>query len=956
MNTPPYVVSYRSFGLCSQAFGQGSLCRWLLAALIAMVVGSNGLAAEVSFIREIRPIFAEHCLQCHGPDEKRLEADLRLDLERSSKKRVILAHQPDQSELVRRILSDDPDKRMPPAETGKTLTAAEIRLLQQWIAEGARYEGHWAFEPIRKADPPKPKSPATTDIDRFLVAAQEKRGLVRSPRINREQLLRRATFDLTGLPPPWDEVESFVKDASSDAFDKVIDRLLDSPRYGERWGRHWLDIARYADTLGGSAIGFTKFPFSYTYRDYVIKALNADLPYDQFILQQLAADQLQLADNDPAMAGLGFLTVGMQYRSIHDLIDDQIDVVSRGLLGLTVACARCHDHKYDPIPTSDYYSMYAILASSQSPALLPKIGVPAETPQLQAYEEELSKKQVAYKDMARDQAEVMRSRMRMHVGMYLTELAKGTPEQDLSAAFLSYRTDDVRPLVLNYWRDYLAKMSPDDPVLGLWVQLFKVDSKEFAIRCKELIASMKTANGDPAKFANVQTLGLEPPKWNPRMLDAVEKKQPQTLIQLAEAYGELFADVHQGWLKSLVETSLASAVGTTILPDEDPKHAEINSAINRQLRRHLYGPGSPTAMSDEVAAKLLNRTVADSLNGKKGAIHNLHLESPGSPPRAMSLKESDDPPKFTIFRRGNSLDRGEAVTPRFLTVLSGGSANGKSFENGQRRLGLARSIVAHDNPLTRRVVVNWVWQNHFGHGLVRTPDDFGTRGRPPAIPQLLDYLATVFAEDNWSLKALHRRIMLSDVYQQAALEDSSKRILDPDNELFWRMPRRRLEMEAMRDATLFVSGELDTTIGGRPIDLSANPITPRRSIYGFVNRDIVSSFSSTFDGANPNSCTAKRPDTNVPQQTLFALNSDFIQDRAGKLATLALAEAGDDQRRVRWLYQHTLSREPDASELGIAVGFIKSNTGDSSDQESHAATWNQLAHALLATNEFVFID
>lgn len=924
---------------------------WLLQA-IGPVSTAGGF--EVSFSQQIRPIFAEHCLQCHGPDEKRLEGDLRLDLEASAKKQVIVAGNPDKSELIQRLLTTDPEQRMPPAETGKTLTESEIRLLRQWIAEGAAYEGHWAFEPIRRPELPTPATPVSTDIDRFIVAALEERGLSLSPKISRQQLIRRATFDLTGLPPTWEEVQNFEQDPSPTAFAAVIDRLLESPRYGERWGRHWLDIARYADTLGGSAIGFTKFPFSYTYRDYVIAAMNADLPYDQFIIQQLAADQLRLPPNDPALAGLGFITVGMQYRSVHDLIDDQIDVVSRGLLGLTVACARCHDHKYDPIPTKDYYSLYATLASSQPPSLLPIIGEPPPTEALQAYQKELSQRQAAYDDMARDQSEVMRTRLRMQVGLYLTELAKGTPEQDLSAAFLSYRTDDVRPLVLNYWRDYLAKMPADDPVFGPWVALASGESKDFGQRCSELVATMKKENGDPAKFAKTERLALEPPKWNPRMLAMLEQKQPQTLIELADAYGALFAQVHQHWLQGLLETSMASAVGTTILPDEDPKHAEINSAINRQLRRHLYAAGSPTAVPDDVAVKLLNRTVSDTLGGKRGAIHNLHLESAGSPPRAMTLKESERPPEFNVFRRGNSLNRGELVEARFLSLMSGGE--NRPFENGQRRLGLARAIVSDNNPLTRRVIVNWIWQNHFGQGLVRTPDDFGTRGRPPALPRLLDYLATKFAEDGWSFKSMHRRIMLSDVYQQAAIESSQGRNVDPDNEYFWRMPRRRLEMEAMRDAMLFVSGELDPSMGGRPIDLTASPVVPRRSVYGFINRDIVSSLASTFDGANPNSCTAKRPDTNVPQQTLYALNSAFIQDRAAQVATLAKTAVTEPVDRVTWLYQRLLARAPQADELAAAIEYIRRAGDATAGSQSPVDPWNSLAHALMASNEFIFID
>ena len=279
-------------------------------------------AAEVRFNEQIRPLLAENCLHCHGPDANNRQADLRLDLEEPAKEQAIVAGKPGDSELFRRLVSSDPDQRMPPADSGKSLTTAQIALIKQWIAEGAHYQGHWAFEPIAKPNPPQVGDESASDIDRFILARLGANELKLSPALNRQQLIRRATFDLTGLPPTWEEVQAFVGDRSPRAFEKVIDRLLESPRYGERWGRHWLDIARYADTHGGSAIGFTKFPFSYTYRDYVINAFNADVPYDRFVLEQLAADQLDLKDNDPALAGLGLLTVGMQYRNPHDTIDD----------------------------------------------------------------------------------------------------------------------------------------------------------------------------------------------------------------------------------------------------------------------------------------------------------------------------------------------------------------------------------------------------------------------------------------------------------------------------------------------------------------------------------------------------------------------------------------------------------------------------------------------------------
>lgn len=941
--------------------------------LVAVLCGRYATAKDVSFSGDVRPILAEYCVQCHGPDIEHRQADLRLDIADESSAAAIVAGDPDASELILRLTTEDPDMRMPPPEMQKRPSETEIDILRRWIAQGAHFEGHWSYQPIRSPDVPTPAGHASTDIDRFIVAALEKNGLTLAPPLDRRRLIRRASFDLIGLPPSPADVDAFVNDAASDhdAFAKVIDQLLQSPRYGERWGRHWLDIARYADTHGGSAIGYTRFPFSYTYRDYVIGAFNEDLPYDKFVLQQLAADQLDLPPNDPALAALGFLTVGMQFRSVHDLIDDQIDVVTRGLMGVTVACARCHDHKFDEIPTTDYYALYATLASSDSPDELPVLGEPSLTDQLREYQSQLDNRQTIYRDMARDQMEVMRNRLRSQVGSYLVDLAKGVPEQDLSAAFLSYRTDDVRPIVLHRWRIYLSTLSEQDPVFFAWVRLQDTPADQFQAACEQLVLALKAENGDPAAFKAMHDMSVEAPKWNPRVLSALEEAKPASLIELAEAYGKLLADVHLGWLTALHEASLEATPAAEIIPDEDPRHAEVNSAINQQLRRHLYETGTPTAVPDEVAAKLLNRTVSDKLSGKRGTIHDLHLNSPGSPPRGMVLAESEMPPGTHVFLRGSPLSRGERVEARFLTNVAPYGTT--PFTDGQRRRGLAEATIDPENPLTRRVIVNWIWRHHFGLGLVRTPDDLGTRGTPPTHPQLLDHLATVFAEDGWSIKKMHRRIMLSDVYQQASVEDPDARGRDPENLFLWRMPRKRLEMESMRDAMLAVSGELDTaTIGGRPFDLDADPVVPRRSVYAFINRDIISSLSSTFDGADPTSCTVKRPDTTVPQQTLYALNSAFIQDRAAAVAKLAIGASADDGQRVEWLYQRIYLRRPDQDERNLALAFVTRPQPDGEAAEVTDATvettvtsagtsagtdrWAQLAHAMLASNEFIFLD
>ena len=940
--------------------------RAALCLLLWFVVSVNA-SAQVDFNRQVRPILAEHCLQCHGPDGEKRSADLRLDVEADAKKSSIVAGSPDDSELMHRISSTDPDTVMPPKETGKILTEAQKEILKQWIQEGAKYSSHWAFLPIANSDDLLKSLPSSNadsaSVDRFLMQKLEQASLTYSKPVSRAQFIRRATFDLTGLPPTWAEVEAFENDTAAGSEERLIDRLLASPRYGERWGRHWLDIARYADTHGGAAIGFTSFPFSYTYRDYVINAFNNDLPIDRFVKEQIAADQLGLPDGDPALAALGFLTVGMQFRNYHDTIDDQIDVVTRGLMGLTVTCARCHDHKFDPIPTADYYALYAAIAPSKSPPELPAIGAVTDEQARQQYERELADLKSKVQQFAREQNEVLRNRLRMQVGLYLAEIAKGIGEQDLSTQFLSYRTDDIRPLVFNRWRTWLAGMSKEDPVFGPWLEMQSwgsIPEAEFQTRRDEylgrLSAELDAIGRTPDKL---HALRGEPLKWNLFVVDALIEQKPNSLSAVAAVYGKVFADQQRTWLQALLESSSEAAAGGTVLPDDHPQHQVINSPSHRQIRHHLYADGSPFDLSDDDAIRLTNRTIADLASGKKGAIHQLNLASPGSPPRAMIVTEDPLPKPTHIFLRGNPLARGEVVEARFLTALPGDHS--KTYESGQRRLGLAQSLVAENNPLTARVLVNWAWQNHFGMGLVRTPDDFGTRGQAPTHPELLDYLADQLRKNGWSLKWLHRQIMLSQAYHQGAVENEQSRQLDPENLLLWRMPRRRLEFEAMRDAMLAASEELDVTMGGRPIDLNSSPAVPRRSVYGFVNRDVIANLMSTFDTANPNACTARRQETTVPQQTLFALNSDFIQDRAARLAVSTKEmNLASDAERIKVMVRKALGRNPNDSEIAQAGTFMTEATAYTTTPEGVATDpergWVLLAHALLASNEFTFLD
>ena len=899
-----------------------------LPAIVPLLGAPTGLLGKgVSFGNDIRPIFAENCFQCHGPDAADRKASLRLDVE---------SEEVDWALVIQKVASDDPDERMPPPKTGKSLDPAQIRLLGKWVDAGAEYEVHWAFRPIQGGKYNK--------LDDYVLSRLGKKGLGLSKPAPKDVLIRRVTMDLTGLPPTWKEVQDFVNDESPDAYGKVIDRLLASKGYGERWGRHWLDLARYADTHGGSAIGFKRFPFSYTYRDYVIQAFNKDVPYDRFILEQIAADQLGLPEDDPALAGLGFLTVGRKFRNRNDRLDDRIDVITRGLQGLTVACARCHDHKFDPIPTKDYYSMHAALANSRVPNELPLTGKPKPN---QGYWDKLAELKVKRDDMIREQGEVFRGRLRMQTGLYFHKLARGDPEEDTSTTFLSYRTEDYRPVVLEKWRKYITARSKEDPVFGPWHQLSGLPKDGFGEQCQELLAKLKKGNGDPSNYAKEHSLATKPPKWNPRILDALVQAKPKSFIEVAEVYGSVFTGVQRRWLKSLLSAMEEAAPGGKIIPDQDARHKVVNSSIERQLRHHLHSPDSPTSITFEDYRELgiLNRGVRDTVSGTVRAITSLD-QGGNAPARSMVLREFEGPTEDFVFIRGNAIARGERVYPGYLSILPGEPPN---FKDGQRRLGLAQSIVAPSNPLTRRVIANWVWQHHFGKGLVRTPDDFGTRSVPPSHPALLDFLATQLLEDGWSLKQLHKHILLSQTYRQSSTSNPDGLSLDPENTLLWRMPPQRISMEAMRDSMYFVSGELDRRMGGKPFGELDKEIA-RRSIYAFLNRDVISRMATTFNGADPSACTVKRPETLVPQQTLFALNSTFILNRSRALAKLQeLRSSKTSEGKLSKLYQRVYSRNPDASETALAMEYLQT-------AENQDAAWEQIAHALLASNEFHFVD
>ncbi|MCA9269750.1 MAG: DUF1549 domain-containing protein, partial [Planctomycetales bacterium] len=473
----------------------------------------------------------------------------------------------------------------------------------------------WSLQPVVRHQPPAVQDAAwpKTPIDHFVLARLEAAGLRPSPEVDRRTWIRRATFDLHGLPPTAEEVAAFENDGAADAYERVVDRLLASPRYGERWGRYWLDVARYADTKGYAFGKERKFPFAYTYRDWVIQAFNADMPYDQFIIKQLAADRLP--DAQPAdHAALGFLTVGRQYDNQPDNIDDQIDATARGLLGLTVGCARCHDHKYDAIPTEDYYSLYGVFASLERPKELPLIGAPEENAGYQKYEEELGKRQRAHDEYAQRVCDEFLDKSRRNVTEYLVRVDAEKPETLLSKLpFLSFGSDDVRPPLLSRWRAYLQQFAGKDH--AVWAPLLEMRGVSREAFAEEFAKRMERWKGLPAD------------QINPLLVQRLAQQPPTSHEELARTYGDLLADVYMAW-----KNSGASDEARNQLPPE-----------KQALLDQLLADGAPTKMSHEEIEKLLPRAERDKLRSLQKNVDSHVANSPAAPPRAMSVVDGPHP-------------------------------------------------------------------------------------------------------------------------------------------------------------------------------------------------------------------------------------------------------------------------------------------------------------------------
>ncbi|MGI8989213.1 MAG: PSD1 and planctomycete cytochrome C domain-containing protein, partial [Bryobacteraceae bacterium] len=842
------------------------------------------------FENKVRPVLVKNCQGCHNSKLKSASLDLSTAagfLAGGQSGPVVMKDQPGSSRLLKVIGYEDSVK-MPP--TGK-LKPDEIADLSAWVKMGAPWPGadqaaaitpqlavkkeftpeqkaFWAFQPVKDYAPPKVANGkwARTPVDRFILAKLEENGLKPAPPADKTTLLRRATFDLTGLPPTEREIDDFVADQSPQAFEKVVDRLLASSRYGERWGRHWLDVSRYADSTGNDEDH--RYPYAWRYRDYVIESFNNDLPYDQFVREQVAGDLLPSKDfNARGIVATGFLALGQKAlaqvdktKMLYDIYDEQVDVTSKAILGLTMACARCHDHKFDPILTKDYYSMVGIFASTKDfknaktgvAQLLYRPLVPK--PEYDKYlssQAEIGLRKLAIEEIADAGLAGQSKQMASHVADYM-----------LAAREVYVDHADAA--------DLASQEHLDESTLGKWVKLLQTspESRPYL---------------DEWRAARADTLPATAQAYQKRFQDGVEE------------FEKALAKAREGERKKLEAKEIVNLDKPKLEGDKD---AFFNAVEN--------GPFKAAGKERE---KLFSAEAVERIAQLNAKIVELTKSGPPEPDMADAVAEGE-PVDQKILIRGDYHNNGEDA-PRSVPAILVKAAPAPEHFSGSGRLELADWFTRPDNPLTARVMVNRIWLWHFGEGIVATPDNFGRMGARPTHPELLDYLSKRFIEGGWSIKKMHRLIMLSNAYQMSTEGDAKSYEKDPEDNLISRFQRQRLDVEEIRDGMLAIDGTLDCTMGGTLQTgfgtdgensagrLSMSPATvKRRTVYLPLRRANLPTLLNLFDFGDATTETGKRSLTNVAPQALFMMNSEFVFERSKNVAQSLLADSklSDKQR------------------------------------------------------------
>lgn len=952
----------------------------LQASLLLLVAPTLSLAQEkpaaavrapVDFATQVQPILAKRCFFCHGPDKS--EAGLRLNQRESvmgeldSGSHAVVPGNIEKSELLLRVSSTAEGERMPPE--GKPLTAEQIDTLRRWISEGAKWDEHWSFRKPERRAPPATKNSAwiTNPIDAFILAKLEQHGLSPAPRAEKATLIRRAFYDLTGLPPTPADVEAFLKDDSPKAYENLVDRLLESPRYGERWGRHWLDVVRYADTNSFERDG--NKPHSWRYRDYVIRAFNDDKPYDQFVREQLAGDELPQVTNDSLIA-TGFYRLGLwddepadRLLAKFDVLDDIVATTGQVFMGLTVNCARCHDHKIDPIPQKDYYSLLAFFHGltpngTGGPNVERQIFPNAEArkkydEQLEALETRRNQRQAAVSAIEKE----FQTR-------YEQSLTTGGPVAAVDMDELEYR----------FYRDHWDKLPDFDNIKPETVA--KLPTGLFDI-------SPATRNTDIGfVFAGVlkvpadgeYTFSLDSDDGSKLIVDGRE------IINYDGIHGEgspkqAKVSLKQGRVPVRLDYfQRVFGFGLTVKWSGPGFESRPLSASAKQK----VVPENIAELIKKAGPKLLGEEKVREYERSRAQLERLKNERVAAEYAMCVTEIGPEAPETFVLNRGNPHVPRDKVEPAFLSLLGGGTATIPTPAPGAltsgRRLVLANWIASSENPMTARVMANRIWQHHFGRGIARSTNNFGQLGDLPTHPELIDWLAFDFIDKGWSMKSLHKLIMLSSTYRMSSRPDKSALTKDPGNDLFSRFDMRRLSAEELRDSIHAVNGSLNLKMFGPgyyptiSAEVLAGQSAPgsgwgkssaeeqaRRSVYIHVKRSLITPLLSDFDFADTDTSCAARFATTQPTQALGMLNGEFLNSQAAVLASRLKREAGDDpEKQVRLALGLAFDREPDSATVARGVKFLKTY------QMKHKLSPDQALkyYCLLVynLNEFVYVD
>lgn len=947
-------------------------CGWCLATPLQ---AAEPHAADLEFFEtKIRPVLVKHCYECHSAETKSPKGGLLLDtraaIRQGGESGPSVVPGDTAASLILEALRYE-SYEMPPK--GK-LPDSVIADFETWIRRGAAdpREGgktiaksgydwdevrqFWSYRPVVEPALPAVKNAAwpASDIDRFILAGLEAKGLAPAAAADRRTLLRRAYFDLIGLPPSPEEIEAFLADDRPDAYERLVDRLLASPQFGERWGRHWLDVVRYADSAGGGRT--TIFANAWRYRDYVVASFNRDKPIDQFITEQLAGDLLphaSAAEEAEHLTATGFYQLGPKNLDTQDkellrmdVIDEQLDTLGRAFLGMTMGCARCHDHKFDPIPTADYYAMAGILRSTKT--LLPG-NVSGFVQRPLPLDESTRVVLESYTQKVDEITSALKTAQAAEKKLQARRAPPQGPGREMGIVI-----DDAEAKVVGDWKSSTFSPTRVGPVYlhdersGKGEKSITFEAKLPKAGSYEVLIAYNHA---PSRASNVPVTVKQ---QNQETVVIVNQQSAPTVEKLYESLGQF---------------KFAAGLAAVIVGTRDTNGYVIADAVqfvpldgkSRSSQDDIAQPAEKPDPAADVLAELA--AVQDRMQALEAELARLKKSAPPPAPMTLSVEDEAKTGDYYVCIRGNVHQLGQQEPRGFLRVIT--PEKPEIAPDASGRLELARWIASNDNPLTARVYVNRIWQHLMGRGIVATPDSFGTTGDRPSHPELLDGLVLRFQRGGWSQKTLIKAIMLSQSYRMQSDRNPRAEAIDPENRLWWRMPRRRLEVEAIRDSMLLASGELDLAIGGSTVptnlgnEFDFKYDSRRRTIYLPILRNGLFDMFEVFDFADPNMVHGRRNVSVLATQALYFMNSPFVHGRSAAAADRLLAIPNlTDDARLEQAYLQTLGRLPRASEIAAAKAFLDAAgepTGKSTRADRQRSAWQGIYKALFGSLDFRYV-